>query len=60
MFTFDKENNRIIASKNHYVTNGVNYALVHHLAVNDSVDNWDEITEEEYNNIMKNQELGEE
>lgn len=44
--------NKITADKGMILTNGKGYTKCLYLGVNDSVDNWHEITEEEYNKIM--------
>ena len=46
----------ITASEGMYLTNGNVYCKTVHLGVNDSPENWHEITEAEYNEILKQQE----
>ena len=48
--------NILIASDGYIYTNGNTYAYIVRLGVNDSADNWYEITEEEYNKIIEEQE----
>lgn len=45
--------NVLIAREGYIYTNGKTYARIIRLGVNDSVDNWHEITEEEYNEISE-------
>ncbi len=47
---------KITASEGKWLTNGDTYSKEVYLGVNDSVDNWHEITEAEYNEILKRQE----
>lgn len=44
---------KITASKGMVLTNGETYSTEVYLGVNDSPDNWHEITEEEYNAILE-------
>ena len=46
----------LIARDGYIYTNGNTYAYIVRLGVNDSADNWHEITEEEYNEILAEQE----
>ena len=48
---------KIIASNGMVLTNGETYSKEVYLGINDSPDNWHEITEEEYNKIIEEQEL---
>lgn len=48
------------ASEGHRLTNGTAYGETVVLGVGDSPDNWHEITIEEYNEILKEQEESEE
>ena len=44
----------VLVSKEGYIyTNGETYAHIIRLGVNDSADNWHEITEEEYNRFQE-------
>lgn len=43
----------LTASKGMVLTNGETYSDEVYLGVNDNPDNWNEITEEEYNEIQK-------
>ena len=47
---------KIIASEGMVLTNGDTYSKEVYLGVNDSIDNWHEITDAEYEEIMKEQE----
>ena len=47
---------KLTASKGKVLTNGEVYSKEIYLGVNDSADNWHEITEDEYNNILAEQE----
>ena len=47
---------KITASNGMVLTNGETYSLDVYLGVNDSPENWHEITEEEYNKIVEEQE----
>lgn len=49
------EENRILADDGKWLTNGDTVGKVVHLGINDSADNWHEITDEEY---MALQEVG--
>lgn len=53
------KDNQIIADEGMVLTNGRIYTKHLYLGVNDSADNWHEITEEEYNNILKEKQEGE-
>ena len=46
---------KLIASEGYILTNGETYSTEVYLGRNDSADNWREITEEEYNEIVKEQ-----
>lgn len=46
----------ITASEGHILTNGTSYGTTVALSIKDSPDNWYEITEEEYQEILKSQE----
>ena len=46
----------LTASEGHILTNGTSYGYIVALGVHDSPDNWYEITEEEYQEILKTQE----
>ena len=48
--------NILIARDGYIYTNGETYAYIIRLGFNDSADNWHEITEEEYNKILAEQE----
>jgi hypothetical protein len=48
---------KITASKGMVLTNGETYSKEIYLGVNDSPENWHEITEEEYSKIVEEQEL---
>lgn len=48
-----------MASDGFVLTNGEVYGKIIYLGVNDSPDNWHEITEEEYAEIVAEQESGE-
>lgn len=50
---------KIMASDSFVLTNGEVYGKIIYLGVNDSPDNWHEITEEEYAEIIAEQESGE-
>ena len=47
----------IVASEGHVLTNGREYSKKIYLGVNDSADNWHEITDAEYTDIMKKLDL---
>lgn len=47
--------NVLIAREGYIYTNGETYAHTIRLGVNDSVDNWYEITESDYEEILKEQ-----
>ena len=47
---------KLTASEGMVLTNGETYGKVIYLGVNDSQDNWYEITEEEYNDLTKEEE----
>ena len=51
---------KITASEGMVLTNGDTYSKEVYLGVNDSVDNWHEITDAEYEEIMKEEEEKEE
>lgn len=44
---------KLTASEGMMLTNGETYSKEVYLGINDSVDNWHEITEEEYNEIER-------
>lgn len=50
---------KLTASKGQILTNGEVYGKEIYLGVNDSAENWREITEEEYNKILAEQEAAE-
>ncbi len=53
-------NDNILTARDGYIyTNGETYAHIIRLGVNDSADNWYEITEEEYNKIINSESLEE-
>ena len=43
---------KVTASDGMWLTNGVAYSKEIYLGVNDSIDNWHEITDAEYENIL--------
>ena len=47
---------KLTASEGHILTNGENYGRIVYLASGDEGDEWYEITEKEYNEIMKKKE----
>lgn len=47
---------KITASDGMMLTNGETYSKEIYLGCNDSIDNWHEITDAEYEEILKNQE----
>ena len=50
---------KITANEGMVLTNGESFSKEVYLGVNDSPDNWHEITEEEYNTIKEAEEQGE-
>jgi hypothetical protein len=48
---------KLIASENMVLTNGETYGKEVYLGTGDNVDNWREITEEEYEQILKPEDL---
>jgi hypothetical protein len=48
---------KLTASEGHILTNGAAYGKVIYLGVNDSPDNWHEITEEEYQKTLEDNEI---
>ena len=47
------QNNVLVAREGYIYTNGETYSHIIRLGVNDSADNWHEITEEEYKKILE-------
>lgn len=47
---------KLTASEGMILTNGDTFSKEVYLGVNDSLDNWNEITEEEYNTIKESEE----
>ena len=48
---------KITASDKMYLTNGKTFSKEVYLGVNDSPENWQEISEEEYNKILEKHEI---
>lgn len=51
--------NKIFASEGFVLTNGSTYGKKVSLGINDTINNWHEITEEEYNKILESEEENE-
>ena len=49
--------NVLVAKEGYVYTNGETFSNVIRLGVNDAPENWYEITEEEYNKILEQQEI---
>ena len=49
---------KLTATEGYVLTNGETYSKEIYLGVNDSADNWHEITEEEYAEVLKAEESG--
>ena len=49
---------KLVASDGMVLTNGETYGTEVYLGTSDKPDNWTEITEEEYNELMRKQEEG--
>ena len=47
---------KVTAAEGMWLTNGETYSKEIYLGVNDSIDNWHEITDTEYEEILKKQE----
>ena len=56
METTKIELTKITASEGMWLTNGDTYSKEVYLGVNDSIDNWHEITDAEYEEVIKAQE----
>ena len=56
METTKIELTKITASEGMWLTNGDTYSKEVYLGVNDSIENWHEITDAEYEEIIKQQE----